>query len=558
MSIVADICNEPAVNDRDIESGTTPHDAQQDESAVNDHGVKSTAAPDSFFCCRRCLSGTYDATSGDPASEDTSGSFYYSCNFNHDGSGTFVKYEVGDRNSDPSDQYKGQWTVGADCTVTLSASEELFHFKVSCDNNLEVMPATIEHFGCPPILQRTAVFAPKNIYPPHEYESYFSENPARAVLSYQWILDFRKIKAFLCASNLREHNLTFNLTLSWSNFVYEGLFLWLFYNHPESLGEDTTIWIDILFNNQLQKRNFPAILEKADHEYSTRPIHIALSTDQLLSRVWIINEFAKRKQADKYTTLLTAGGSEGKRINQLRRGWKFMDVSISQNIEQDYYESLQATVEEDKKQIREKLLKVYGTKDEFNQRIGQLVDSLDYDIVEPIFVGLTSAMGITGGYIFPIYLYNGSESSLEALNSTSPNASFTNVSMIPSSDESISFGIQLFVMVVIVIFWVICINSLSIWSRMFAGHYLRYHRYSPFFRISFFSSTFHRFGTDFALLQVQDRGKSLRLKPHQKLAREVRTATRMRSLGRSISLSAAHCDGALPASKAILAFRVTA
>lgn len=265
MSIVADICNESAVNDRDIESGTTPNDVQQDESAANKHGVESTTAPDSFFCCRRCLSGTYDATSGDPASEDTSGSFYYSCNFNHDGSGIFVKYEVGDRNSDPSDQYKGQWTVGADGTVTLSASDELFHFKVSCDNNLEVMPATIEHFGCPPILQRTAVFAPKlyqsisisnmfklidhiktqidsetmqtiisthkrgdlcrnsidsdflkiffelkNIYPPHEYESYFSENPARAVLSYQWTLDFRKIKAFLCASNLREHNLTVN------------------------------------------------------------------------------------------------------------------------------------------------------------------------------------------------------------------------------------------------------------------------------------------------------------------------------------------------------------
>ena len=145
--------------------------------------------------------------------------------------------------------------------------------------------------------------------------------------------------------------------------------------HSQLLDETTQIWIDILFNNQLQKRNFSAILEKADHEYSTRPLHIALSTEQLLTRVWIINEFVVRKKAGGYTMLVTAGGSEGKRIQQLKRNWIWQFWKKPDGY--DYYENLQATVEEDKTQIRERLLKVYGNKAQFNKEIGTLVDSLN-------------------------------------------------------------------------------------------------------------------------------------------------------------------------------------
>jgi hypothetical protein len=247
-------------------------------------------------------------------------------------------------------------------------------------------------------------------------------------------------------------------------------------------------------------------------------MHIALSTDQLLSRVWIINEFAERKQAGKYTTLLTAGGSEGKRINQLRRKWKYVRC---QKIKHDYYESLQATVEEDKRQIREKLLKVYGTKDEFNEKITQLVESLDsFGPSVHIFVGVIIAGVIIFSYYFlSALIYNGHE----------PDES-------EYESEPVPFHIQLIVIAFLVIFWPIGIMLISMWLRWFAGHCLRYHRYSPLFRISFDSITFHRFVADFALSQVQDRGKSLRLKPHQKLARDLGTATRMRSLGRSISV----------------------
>jgi hypothetical protein len=551
MPIFSDICNESsetAVNDRDIESGIAPHDAQQEVSqdAVNDHGVESGTAPhdnqqDSFFCCRRCLSGTYNATSADPASDGTSGSFNFSCTFNHDGSGTFLKSEVGDRNSASSNQYMGQWRVGGDGTVTLSASNEFFHFKVCCDNNLEVMPVTIMIglFGFPRILQRTAELAPKlyqsisisnlfklidhiksevdgeamrtiisnhkrgdlcqnsidsdflkiffeqkNIYPPHEFESYFSKNTAKAVLSYQWTLDFRKIKAFLCASNLREHNLT---TIGADSiFVINFLYGWLCFNHSASLDEDTTIWIDILFNNQLQKRNFPAILEKADYEYSTRPIHIALSTDQLLSRVWIINEFAKIKQAGKTTILVTAGGREGKRIKQLpRKAFMIRAISIclnkAQDIESDYYENLQATVEEDKRQIRDKLLEIYGTKDEFNREIGALVESVENDtdfLWIAVYVGAGS---IAASCIWmPTVLYNGSESILEAFNS-----SFTNASIIPSSNvpEPLPFGLKLFLLFLFPMIWLFLFFSFSIMTPWIAFNFLREKRYSPFFCI---------------------------------------------------------------------------
>jgi hypothetical protein len=472
------ICNESVVNDHDIESCAAPHNQQQE----------------SFFCCRRCLSGTYNATAGDPASDNNSRSFAFSFTFHYDGSGSFFKSEVGDRNTDLSNESKGQWSVSSDGIVTFSASDELIKFKVCCDNNLEVMPVTIGLFGCPAMtLQKSVVHVPKHyqsisisnmfklvdhikseidsdtmqaiisrhkrgaacqnsidsdflkiyferssIYPPHEYEGFFSEAPARAVLSYQWTLDFRKIKAFLCASNLYEHNLTYDQGFSDFIRLLIHLFVWGWlwgHQNSQSLYENSTIWIDILFNNQLQKQNFPAILEKADYEYMSRPIHIALSTDQLLSRVWIINEFAKRKQAGKKTALVTAGGSEGKRIQQLQRKWT-CSCSRGQNIEYDYFENLQATVEEDKIRIRENLLKLYGTKDDFNREIRSLVKSMDFDLMaHSLFVILMIVYVFVTVYLtIVVWIWAGRlrgvmNDSSEVMKSTFLNDSHRNVSI---------------------------------------------------------------------------------------------------------------------------------
>ncbi len=200
-----------------------------------------------------------------------------------------------------------------------------------------------------------------------------------------------------------------------------------------------------MFNNLLQKRNFAAILEKADHEYASRPIHIALSTDQLLSRVWIINEFAKRKQAGKKTTLVTAGGSEGKRIQQLQRKWTYLCCWRHNNIEHDYFENLQATVEEDKIQIRENLLKLYGTKDDFNREIKSLVESLNFDYMAYSFA-INGTPFIISAVVIITVLYwiragelggvgDGSASTSTTMNSTFHNDSYRNVS-IQSSNAS--------------------------------------------------------------------------------------------------------------------------
>jgi hypothetical protein len=542
--ILADICNEIVVNDL--------KQPDSDESAVNDHGIETCNAPhdnlkqqESFFCCRRCLSGTYIATSGDPASDNTSGAFDFSFTFNYDGSGSFIKSEVGFQNSDLSNEYKGQWSVGDDGIVTLSASNELFHFKICCDNKMKLMPVTFGLFGCPAvILQKTVVIVPKlyqsisisnmfklidhiktevdaetmqtiiglhkrgnlcqnsidsdflkiyfeqkKIYPPHEYESYFMEDAARAVLSYQWILDFRKIKAFLCARNLREHNLSVPLH-PLKDFVSVFLFGWLWCKrHSDSLDENTNIWIDILFNNQLQKRNFPAILEKADYEYSSRPIHIALSTDQLLSRVWIINEFAKRREAGKYSTLVVAGGSEGRRIQQLQREQKIV-MWRRRHIIEDYYENLQATVEEDRIQIREKLLKLYGTKDKFNRKIRSLVSSINSALNFYLWVWPWAAFIFLIGLLKSFGLLEKENSEVGLMNSTFPNVSFTNVSMQSLNETEVGSDLHSTVLAQRLLLLSITLTSPSF--RFLFGICYIVARYSSWFCL-FNSSTSHQF-----------------------------------------------------------------
>ena len=250
-----------------------------------------------------------------------------------------------------------------------------------------------------------------------KYQEFFVHKPAEIALTYQWSSTFREIRSFLNSANIRRHNSTSrdpNPTF-WHR-LYMMSFLWAFFGTltllPENI-DDRTIFIDIFMNDQ-NSIDIKQELERAQLDYKFAPWHIVLATTNVLERAWCLFEIAVRRGNDGRIQLLTAKGAE-ETVGQLevvtvgawgvtkmiwaralivcsfpaRIGaeilnlvWRidfntavsnfpnfFSVLAINKMDEANYYSSMKATVEDDRKMIQDMAIEVFGGVRLFNATI---------------------------------------------------------------------------------------------------------------------------------------------------------------------------------------------
>jgi hypothetical protein len=251
------------------------------------------------------------------------------------------------------------------------------------------------------------------------YKGYFVDVPFEIALTYEWSTSFRDIREFLSPQNVRLHNETAidpNPSLAERIHLMSGAWKCLGPLSKIPLNiEEKTIFIDIMFNDQTNVGEIANELKVAEGHYRNALLHIILGTRTVLNRAWCLYEIAVRREARRRSQLLlrnekieedrcstridalSLGFFHTFKITFLRSGyglvvpaeWLLRSVlglkrsrvglmhampatvlRIATGADFNFFHSMAATKEEDKRGIGEKILQVFGSPFTFDNAIG--------------------------------------------------------------------------------------------------------------------------------------------------------------------------------------------
>ena len=206
-------------------------------------------------------------------------------------------------------------------------------------------------------------FQTKKINPKQRYRRFYSTRKPNIVLTYEWRQNFAEIESFIkWASNHSNRN-----PGEWKELNLDL--------EVDSLCEPT-LWIDILFNNQVsgEDHDIKAELENAEMIYKDAEFHFALlSLEQieqhpgnssleettgsvaslrLLTRGWCLYELFTRKCARKKFHFLLMNDPNHSEYVQLKRVLDDLNKCL-------FFEDMKTSVNGDTEEIQEKIKKVY-------------------------------------------------------------------------------------------------------------------------------------------------------------------------------------------------------
>jgi hypothetical protein len=251
------------------------------------------------------------------------------------------------------------------------------------------------------------------------YKVYFNDKPFEIALTYEWSTSFRDIQAFLSPKNVRMHNdASMDPNPSFAERIYLMSGVWVCFGPLSKIPldiEEKTIFVDIMFNDQTNVGEIANELKVAEGYYREAKLHIILGTGTVLNRAWCLYEIAVRRETARRSQLLLQNerieGSEcATRIDSaclgffqtykiifLRSGYVMavptewllglvlglkssgvglmnaMSATVlrlATGAEFNFFHSMAATKEEDKRGIGEKILMVFGSPFTFDNAIG--------------------------------------------------------------------------------------------------------------------------------------------------------------------------------------------
>jgi len=130
--------------------------------------------------------------------------------------------------------------------------------------------------------------------------------------------------------------------------------------------EKKRIWIDILFVDQLA-RDIKSELKLAEDLYSSVKYHVALLSDVLLTRCWCLFEIAVRARSVKNNGVLSTVYVSDLSSHKI-------EMKTAQSMEYDFFNSMQATEDDDKKHVKASIIEVFKSEEEFNKYLNQIHD----------------------------------------------------------------------------------------------------------------------------------------------------------------------------------------
>ena len=172
-------------------------------------------------------------------------------------------------------------------------------------------------------------FLKHQIVPWVRYPHLFSHSPPTAHIEYEWKLTFSDIQKYFAPECIA----TFNK-------LYGGKGVTLPYP-----VESLSVWIDIFFVKQFTV-NMYVELESAAKIIEACPIQLILQTPTIFKRGWVLHDIALRGQVDKPACLL--------------------------RLPRDYFLEMEASRDEDKTLIRNRILELHGSPAVFNQKVYEL------------------------------------------------------------------------------------------------------------------------------------------------------------------------------------------
>ncbi len=263
-------------------------------------------------------------------------------------------------------------------------------------------------------------FIANRIIPTEKYADYFSEDPPMIALTYRWDLSFRSLKLFLNSGNIRSHINSLPMlfpTLHFNVFAplqflcnavtlvtvlaYHLFCFCCFLDPPGSLPRnilDSTIWIDIMFNNQLLA-NIDGELEQAEMVYKIAPWHIVIGTSDILIRGWCVYEIVIRSMVFKRSQIIHAYSTLPD-VEPLR-----IVSSAESSMPSDYFSRLEAFKLEDKDKIKKKIMEIFRNPDNFNSHMDALQRSWGVVSFDAIMNAITPLVIIASGFLFLSVLY---------------------------------------------------------------------------------------------------------------------------------------------------------
>jgi hypothetical protein len=182
------------------------------------------------------------------------------------------------------------------------------------------------------------------------FKDFYTEEPAKAALTYQWTLAFNELPCFLNSPNIREFN---------------G-------HHPDHppLPEDMellTIWIDVLQLDQ-NCEDMSCQLLMSEAEYKEAEFHIVAATRTVFERAWCLHETATRARAGKRSHVLTSYKCQD--VPHQGENFNLFDVAaLADNTHGHFYHEMQATNDTDLVAIKEHIIKSYITPERFDKAI---------------------------------------------------------------------------------------------------------------------------------------------------------------------------------------------
>ena len=230
-------------------------------------------------------------------------------------------------------------------------------------------------------------FQKHRINPKIAYSSFYSDEQPTCALTYQWSTSFNQIRCFLNAQCLNQdplflaHWFARKKGTSDSDSFFAGIFIffvcwaqlfgWVFFDLISDFDlANTTIWIDILFNDQ-NSIDIKTELRLAEEVYRTADLHLVLGTSRIFGRAWCLHELVNRVEANKLSVFLTATTSEGRTIEQVQTGFSELLGWFAVG-DADKFNAMEAFNPDDKVEIQRRIEDTIGSR-RFNNVISRLI-----------------------------------------------------------------------------------------------------------------------------------------------------------------------------------------